>query len=239
MKIAIISDIHANAGALEAVLNDINSRNIDLVFCGGDLVGYGAYPNEVINLIRKYRIPTIMGNYDSGVGFSKPDCGCLFADPHMKELGQVSLEWTKKQVNFENRSFLRTLLERIQFTVCGKKILLVHGSPRQINEHLYADLPEESVLGFFDSEKVNIIICGHTHLPYTRVMDSKCLINAGSVGKPKDGDQRAAYTVIKLTESSLETNVIRVEYDVERMAQAVETSGLPREFAIALRNGVG
>ncbi len=239
MKIAVFSDVHGNAIALEAVLNDINSRSIDLVFCGGDLVGYGAYPNEVINLIRKYRVPTIMGNYDDGVGFSKPDCGCAYTDPSMKELGQFSLDWTKKQVSFENRAFLRSLLERIQFTVCGKKVLIVHGSPRQNNEYLYVDRPEESVLRLFDNEKVDIIICGHTHLAYTRAMDSKCLINAGSVGKPKDGDQRAAYTLLKLTESSLETEVIRVKYDVERMAQAIETSGLPREFALALRNANG
>lgn len=235
MKIAVFSDVHGNAIALEAVLNDINLRGIDLVFCGGDLVGYGAYPNEVINLIRKYRIPTIMGNYDDGVGFSRSDCGCAY-DPRMKELGRISLEWTKKQVNFENRAFLRSLLERIQFTVCGKKVLIVHGSPRRINDYLHADMPEESALRMFDDEKVDIIICGHTHFPYTRIMDSKCLINAGSVGKPKDGDQRAAYTVLKLTESSLETEVIRVKYDVERMAQAIETSGLPREFGTALRN---
>ncbi len=238
MKIAVFSDIHGNAIALEAVLKDIDTRNIDLIFCGGDLVGYGAYPNEVISLIRKYRIPTIMGNYDDGVGFNKADCGCAYTDPQMQELGRISLEWTKKQVNFENRSFLRSLLERIQFTACGNKILIVHGSPRQINEYLYADRPEESVLRLFNNENVDIIICGHTHLPYTRVMDSKYLINVGSVGKPKDGDQRAAYTVIKLTESSLETEVIRVKYDAERMAQAIETSGLPREFAMGLRNGM-
>lgn len=236
MKIAIFSDVHGNAIALEAVLNDINSRGIDLVFCGGDLIGYGAYPNEVIDLIRKNRIPTIMGNYDDGVGFSRSDCGCADTDPKMKELGEISLKWTKKQVNFENRVFLRSLLERIQFTICSKKILIVHGSPRRINEYLYPDRPEESLLGMFEAEKVDIIICGHTHLPYTRIIDSKCLINAGSVGKPKDGDQRAAYTILKLTESSLETEVIRVKYDVERMAQAIETSGLPQEYAMALRN---
>ncbi len=239
MKIAVFSDVHGNAVALEAVLKDINARNIDLVFCGGDLVGYGAYPNEVIALIRKYRIPTIMGNYDEGVGFSRSDCGCAYTDPRMKELGQISLDWTKKHVDFENRSFLRSLLERVQFSVCGKKILIVHGSPRQINEYLYTDRPEESVLRFFDNENVDIIICGHTHMPYTRVMGGKCLINAGSVGKPKDGDRRAAYTVVKLTESSLETEVIRVEYDVERMAKVIETSGLPGEFAMALRNATG
>lgn len=237
MKIAVFSDIHGNAVALEAVFKDIDARNIDLVFCGGDLVGYGAYPNEVINLIRKYRIPTIMGNYDDGVGFNKNDCGCAYVDSQMKELDHISLEWTKKQVSFENRAFLRSLLERVQFTACGKKILIIHGSPRQINEYLYTDLPEESVLKFFDNENVDIIICGHTHLPYTRVMDAKCLINVGSVGKPKDGDNRAAYTVIKLTESSLETEVIRVNYDVEQIAQAIEASGLPKEFAVELKNG--
>lgn len=235
MKIAVFSDVHGNAIALEAVLKDIDSRNIDLVFCGGDLVGYGAFPNEAIGMVRKYRIPTIMGNYDDGVGFNKNDCGCAYTDLQMKELGQISLEWTKKRVNFENRAFLRSLLERIQFTVCGKKILIVHGSPRRINEYLYGDHPEESVLRLFDDEKADIIVCGHTHVAYTRVMDGKCLINAGSAGKSKDGDIRAAYTVIKLTESSLETEVIRVGYDVERMAQAIESSGLPQEFAMALR----
>lgn len=239
MKIAVFSDIHGNSVALEAVLKDIDSRNVDLVFCGGDLVGYGAFPNEVICLLRKYKILTIMGNYDDGVGFNKDDCGCAYTDPQMKELGQISLEWTKKRISFENRAFLRSLLERIQFTACGKKILIVHGSPRRINEYLYADRPEESVLRLFDDENVDIIICGHTHLPYTRVMDGKCLINAGSVGKPKDGDVRAAYTLIKLTEGSLETEVIRVNYDVERMAQAIESSGLPGEFAAALRTGTG
>ncbi|NLW47502.1 MAG: metallophosphoesterase family protein [Firmicutes bacterium] len=237
MKIAVFSDIHGNALALEAVIKDIDSRNADLVFCGGDLVGYGAYPNEVIDLIRKNRIPTIMGNYDEGVGFNKDDCGCAYTSSQMKELGQISLEWTKKKVNFENRAFLRSLLERIQFTACGKKILIIHGSPRLINEYLYADRPEESVLRIFDEERVDIIICGHTHLPFTRVMDGKCLINAGSVGISKDGDVRAAYTLIKLTESSLETEVIRVNYDVERMAQAIESSGLPKDFALALKAG--
>lgn len=237
MKIAVFSDIHGNALALETVLKDIDSRNIDLVFCGGDLIGYGAYPNEVINLIRKYRIPTIMGNYDDGVGFNRNDCGCAYTEPQTEELGRTSLEWTKKQVSFENRAFLRSLLERIQFTACGKKVLIIHGSPRRINEYLYTDRPEESVLKFFDDENVDIIVCGHTHLPYTRVMDDKCLINTGSLGKPKDGDVRAAYTIVKLTESSLETEVIRVRYDVERMAEAIQTSGLPREFAMELRNG--
>jgi putative phosphoesterase len=237
MKIAVFSDIHGNAIALEAVLKDIDSRNVDLVFCGGDLVGYGAFPNEVIGLIRKYRIPTVMGNYDDGVGFNKNDCGCADTEPQMKELGQISLEWTKKRVNFENRAFLRSLLERVQFIACGKKILIVHGSPRRINEYLYGDFPEESVLRLFDDEKADIIVCGHTHIAYTRVIDGKCLINAGSVGKPKDGDIRAAYTVIKLTESSLETEVVRVGYDVEQMAKAIESSGLPQEFAMALRRG--
>lgn len=239
MKIAVFSDIHGNVLALGAVLKDIISRGADLVFCGGDLVGHGAYPNEVINLIRKCRIPTVMGNYDDGVGFNKPDCGCNFTDPRMEELGRISLEWTKKHVSFENRSFLRSLLERLQFTVYGKKILIVHGSPRKITEPLYADCPEESVLRLFEDENVDIIICGHTHIPYTRIVNSKCLINAGSVGRPKDGDPRAAYTLIKLTESSLETEVIRVKYDVERMARAIETSGLPSEFAAALRNASG
>jgi putative phosphoesterase len=239
MRIAVFSDIHGNAIALEAVLKDIKTRNIDLVLCGGDLVGYGAYPNEVIELIRKNRIPTIMGNYDDGVGYDKPECGCAYKDPQMAELGHRSLVWMKKHVTEDNKAYLRGLLQRLAMTVYDKKILLVHGSPRKINEYLFEERPAESVLRLIHDEDIDILICGHTHLPYIKNLDGKYLINMGSVGKPKDGDPRAGYVIVTLIDESITTEIIRVEYDVESMAKAVEATDLPYEFAAALRNGKG
>lgn len=218
---------------------DIDSAGADLLVCGGDLVGYGARPNEVIEALRSRWIPTIMGNYDDGVGFDKTECGCAYKDPAMAALGRESLAWTQAQVTEENKSYLRGLLGRLEFTAHGRKVLAVHGSPRKINEYLYTDRPEDSLARIFASEGVDIILGGHTHLPYVRRIGEGLLVNAGSVGKPKDGDPGAAYSMLTIDEKGVEAAIRRVPYDVEAAARAVEESGLPREFAAMLREGRG
>lgn len=262
MKIAIFSDIHGNLFALQAVLADIRARRVDMVFCGGDLVGYGAFPNEVISLIRENHIPTIMGNYDQGIGHDSDDCGCAYRDELSRELGKKSVAWTRAKVTAENKSYLRNLSERISLKINGRKILMVHGSPRKINEYLFADRPIASIIRLFEAEDVEIITCGHTHLPYVHDLiveegletvtqaDGKrvnrikpggryILINTGSVGFPKDGDPRAGYALVDFQDSGIGYEVIRVSYDVEAMARAVEQSGLPVEYAGMLRRGSG
>lgn len=182
MRIAIFSDIHGNSLALVAVLKDISTRDIDIKCCLGDLVGYGAYPNEVIELIHNNHIPTIMGNYDDGVGFDRSECGCAYKDEKSIELGHRSLAWMKEHVTPENKVYLRGLLQRLEFTVYNKKVLLVHGSPRKINEYLFEERPDESILRMINNENVDILICGHTHLPYVKSLQGKYLINTGSAG---------------------------------------------------------
>lgn len=237
MRIAVFSDIHGNHYALEAVLRDIEVRGFDLVFCGGDLVGYGAFPNEVIWLLRARRIPTVMGNYDEGVGLDRDDCGCAYRDELAKALGARSIAWTRQAVRPENKAYLRGLLKRLEFRVYDTNFLLVHGSPRRINEYLYENRPEHSLARLFQEEKADVIVCGHTHLPYVKELDDKRLLNSGSVGKPKDGDPRAGYLAVEVDEKGLNADIIRVPYDVEASALAVEVSGLPVEYAAMLRSG--
>ena len=98
MRIAIISDIHGNLAALDAVLADLRTRSVEAVYCLGDLVGYAAHPNEVTERIRAAGIPTIMGNYDDGVGFERDECGCAYTNPVDRTLGDRSLAWTKATV---------------------------------------------------------------------------------------------------------------------------------------------
>ena len=239
MKIAIFSDIHGNAIALEAVLKDIKTRQIDLVFCLGDLVGYGAYPNEVIDLIRSNHIPSIMGNYDDAVGYNRDDCGCDYKDPQMIVLGLRSLDWMKEHVGAENKIYLRGLLHRLEFNIFGQRVLLVHGSPRKINEYLVEDHPAEFCLQLINEAETDVLVCGHTHLANFKNLEGKFLINPGSVGKPKDGDSRAGYLIIQFEESKLNTEIVRVPYDVEAMARAIEATDLPHQFAEALRQATG
>ena len=143
MKLAIFSDIHGNLPALEAVLADITSQSIAM-YCLGDLVGYAAFPNEVIDRIRRERIPTIMGNYDDGVGFDRDECGCAYREAVENARGDQSLAWTKAHTTPENKAFLQRLQHELRFEADGKRVLLVHGSPRKMNEYLFEDRPPSS-----------------------------------------------------------------------------------------------
>lgn len=239
LRLAYFSDIHGNDLALKAVLRDINVNGVDLAVCGGDLVGYGAHPNEVVQLIRERKFPVVMGNYDDGVGYGRPECGCAYKDPTMAELGLASLVWTQLAVTPNNKAYLRGLLGRLELVAHGKMVLMVHGSPRRINEYLFEDRPEESLGCLFETERADIIPCGHTHLPYVRKVGKSVLANAGSVGKPKDGDPRAGYVLVEIGEDGVKAEIRRVEYDVEAAARAIEATELPSEFAASIREARG
>lgn len=230
MRLAIFSDIHSNLPALDAVLADIRAQTPDRVYCLGDLVGYASTPNEVVERIRRDGIPTIMGNYDDGVGFDREECGCAYKEPLDRELGQKSLEWTKGKTTSENKEFLRTLVPEIRFTAAGKRVLLVHGSPRRMNEYLFADRPLSSFRRLSKSSGADLIVFGHTHVPYVKDVDGVWFINVGSVGKPKDGDPRACYAVIDL-DTQPHVTFRRVTYDVRTAAAGIRASGLPHKFA--------
>jgi diadenosine tetraphosphatase ApaH/serine/threonine PP2A family protein phosphatase len=179
-----------------------------------------------------------MGNYDEGVGYERDDCGCAYRDETQRLLGHRSLEWTKAKVTRENREFLRNLPREIRFNQEAFKVLITHGSPRRINEYLYEDRPLKTFNRLLDAGECNVLVCGHTHLPYHKVIDGKHVVNVGSLGKPKDGDPRATYALLTLVEN-LTVNFRRMSYDVERMTRAIDASELPHEYAEMTRRGTG
>ena len=233
MRIAIISDIHGNLPALEAVVADVKKQHPDQLYCLGDLVGYGASPNEVTERIRAEGMPTIIGNYDDGVGFDRDECGCAYRDPVDQELGDRSLAWTKAHTTDGNKEFLRTLLHELRFQADGKRVLLVHGSPRKMNEYLFEDRALSSFQRLAASSNADLIAFGHTHKPYQKDVDGVRFINAGSVGKPKDLDWRACWVLIDGGTPTFH----RVEYDVAKAAAAIRATGLPHEFALDIETG--
>lgn len=239
-EITIFGDIHGNLPAFTAVFADMESRGLDNLYCLGDLVGYGTSPNEVIAAIRAREIPTIMGNYDLGVGNDSDDCGCAYTNPISEALGKRSIAWTNAHTTAENKAFLRELVDNIPLQLGDLRVVLVHGSPRKVNEYLFADRPESSLVRLLDMVAADVLVCGHTHLPYHRILaDGRHVINAGSVGKPKDGDPRACYLVLSAQGRDLNVQFIRVPYDVEAAAQAIEASDMPHEYAEMLRLGKG
>lgn len=238
--LTIFGDIHGNLPALEAVFADMDARGLTERYCLGDLVGYGTFPNEVVNIIRARKIPTLMGNYDLGVGNDSDDCGCAYKTEAAEALGKRSIAWTNAHTSEENKAFLHRLPREIPLRAGDLSIVLVHGSPRRVNEYLYEDRPDISLERLLDQTQDEVLVCGHTHLPYHRVLPSgRHVINAGSVGKPKDNDPRACYVILRVEGHKLEVEFIRVPYDVEKAAQAIEATEMPDEFAMMLRKGIG
>ena len=238
--LTIFGDIHANWPALEAVFQDMGARGLAHLRCLGDLVGYGTFPNEVVEAIRARQIPTLMGNYDQGVGHSSDDCGCAYKTPAAKALGERSIAWTNAHTSAEHKAYLCTLPMQIPVQLGRLRVMLVHGSPRRVNEYLYADRPDASFERLLDLVELDVLVCGHTHLPYHKVLPSgRHVINVGSVGKPKDGDPRTGYVVLRAEGRDLAVEFVRVAYDVERAAQAIEATAMPDEFAAMLRAGTG
>lgn len=236
MRIGIISDIHGNLPALEAVLEDLRSRSVDAVFCLGDLVGYAPFPDEVTDRVRLEAIRTVLGNYDDGVGFDRADCGCAYRDPEERAIGERSLEWTKAHVSPRNKAFLRSLEPEIRLEVAGTRLLLVHGSPRSMNEYLFEDRPAVSFERIARDARADIIVFGHTHRPYSKQVGQALFVNAGSVGKPKDGDWRACYAVLE-PGAREPVRFVRVPYDVTTVTAAIRQSSLPDALAEALESG--
>ncbi|MCX6090025.1 MAG: metallophosphoesterase family protein [Candidatus Atribacteria bacterium] len=233
MKIAVFSDIHANRPALEAVLTDIEKSRVDQMVCLGDLVGYAPLPNETIARIRSLDVPVIMGNYDQGVGNNLDDCGCAYRTDEEKSLGQISLEWTKDNVTQENKTYLCSLLPRYELDTAEVKILFVHGSPRRINEYLFPDRPDVSFLHMMEKEKANVLVCGHTHLPFHRSIGSLTVVNDGSVGRPRDGDWRAGWILLTISDS-IQVEFRRCKYQLNFLRERYEKTQLPQTFFNAL-----
>lgn len=235
-RIAVLSDLHGNSAATRTVLTDIDAAMPDRMYCLGDLVGYGPEPNETINLIRERRIPTILGNYDDGVGFDRDDCGCAYKDAGERERGQQSLMWTREAVTSGNKAWLRTLPPELRLEIETVRVRLVHGSPRRINEYLFEDRDPKSLARIARSADCDVLLFGHTHIPWMRTIEGVRMINTGSVGKPKDGDARAAWVLLEIgLDGQLSSDVRRVEYPIAPMADAIRAAdGLPDHFASSL-----
>lgn len=238
MKIAVLSDIHGNLQALEAVWQDLEAQQPDEVYCLGDLVGYGAHPNEVVEFVRQRQVPTLMGNYDEGVGFDLDDCGCVYRDPELERLGDLSLQWTRAHTTAENKGFLQSLPMQIRLDQHRPSVLLVHGSPRRINEYLYEERPTATFERIAKVAGSELLLFGHTHLPYQKRLAETLFVNVGSAGRPKDGDPRAGYVLLDLKQRP-KVEFRRVPYDTGAAAAAIRITDLPSHYADELLSGGG
>lgn len=247
MRYALISDVHANLPALEAVLRAIAGGGpaIPATHHLGDLVGYAPWPDETVALLRSHGISGVNGNYDSTVALGYKHCGCKYEDPHQEALSHESFAWTLAHTSVATKAYLATLPFRIDLRplgghLTGPTVTLVHGTPTLNTVYWTEDRPDTfctKMAQLVGARAGDVIAFGHTHKPWHRVVGGVHFVNTGSVGRPKDGDWRAGYVLLDVSSESVGVEFVRVEYDVDRAMGGILASELPHEFASYLRTG--
>lgn len=236
MKIALIGDIHANLPALEAVLEHAHQHGVDEIWSVGDIVGYGAFPDEVVKLLQKENVKGIIGNYDLKVLKVKQKRQKWKKDSIPEKW--IAFNWAYENLSEESIEYLNSLPTEMRLEVEGKKMLLVHGSPDSNEEHLTPDTSEERLLELANIAQADVVVVGHSHQPFKKKVGDVWFINTGSVGRPDDGDPRASYAILSIKKPNIfQVHHYRVEYDVQRAISAIEERGLPKLFAEMIRRG--
>jgi putative phosphoesterase len=234
-KIALLSDAHGNLPALLAVLADAADRGAGAIWYCGDFLGYAPFPNEVVQKLREVKAVSVIGNYDLKV----------LAFPQQKESWKrkkapekyLAFEWNYEHLSEDTRAYLGSLPQQVRVRVGGFTALLVHGSPDSVDEHLGSGTPQTRFEELADASTVDMIACGHSHEAFTRKVKGTWFINPGSAGRPEGGDWRASYALLEVAAGEVTVEQRRVEYDIDRVAQAIHAAGLPDSYADVLRRG--
>jgi putative phosphoesterase len=225
MRLGVLSDIHGNRIALDAVLADMPA--VDGLVCAGDVVGYNPWPAECVAAVRERGMPTVMGNHDRAV---VRDAGFRF-----NGMAAAGVEYARERLDADARSWLADL--PATRTVANGQVRLVHGHPDDPDRYTY---PEEFAPSMLGEEA--LLVTGHTHVQGHRVFDTGVVMNPGSVGQPRDGNPHAGYAVVDLPADEADDEPVRVEerrveYDVDAVVDAVEAAGLPARIGSRLYEG--
>jgi predicted phosphodiesterase len=231
VRVGLVSDLHGNRPALEAVLEDVPS--VDRLVCAGDVVGYNPWPGACLEWVREEAVPTVMGNHDRAVA-----SGSAF---RFNTMAGAGVEYAREQLDDDQLAWLAELpTEQLLF---DGRVRVVHGHPedpdRYTRPHEFApDLLTAGDGGAVrddDDADPDVLVMGHTHVQHHAIFEEGVVCNPGSVGQPRDGDPRAAYAVLDLETLAVEEH--RVAYDVEAVQDAVREAGLPGRIGSRLSEG--
>ncbi len=231
MRVALLADVHANLHALEAVLAAARKEECQALWLAGDWVGYGAFPEETVTLLRTAGAVGVVGDMDREVLAAA--LGSFPGDAIAEK--RTALAWTAGELSPAAATFLAELPERRRVSLGSQPVLLVHGSPAAPGEHLWPDTPEQRLLelarAVAQEAPTALVVCGHTHAAMDREAGGTRFLNPGSVGRPGDGDPRAAWALLRLEDEQIVFAPRRVPYDHLAAAAAVRERGLPEAVA--------
>jgi putative phosphoesterase len=226
MRLAFCSDIHGNAYALDAVLADINERNVDKIFVLGDLCYRGPEPQRSLNLVQSLTTDVIKGNADVWVarGVNQGE-----VPDQALEMMNKERDWVYSNLNEESIEYLRNLPTELNIEVEGTKIHAFHATPDSLFEVVLSDEKEETLIAKMMTQEADLYIYAHIHRPYIRYINGKCVMNIGSVGLPFDGIRKSSYALVDVKENSFQTSIVRVDYDINQTIAQFQLSDYPNK----------
>jgi putative phosphoesterase len=227
-KVALISDIHGNLHALKAVVEDAKRSGLEIFLNAGDAVGFGIYPSQVVQALRSAMFLSVIGNFDLEVLEALRNPNAQKSDGPKR----IAI----KELSPSDVAYLQSLPRELRFEIGGRNVLVTHGSPDSVEEHIYPDSPEERLKEIAAKASADVIITGHTHMQMRRDVDGVTFANPGSIGRPVDGDPKAEYAVLSFNPLTIEFR--RVNYDVEAAADEMRKKGLSESHVQVLLRGI-
>jgi putative phosphoesterase len=230
VKIIALGDIHGNLPALEVALREARAEGYDVLLHTGDLVGFAPFPDETVERIRTERIAGVRGDIDDAIAADREETtGCADDEPG-RIFEEKAYQWTRARVSHGAIRYLDNLPFERRLDVGGRRAVVVHSTPIDAVTCLTEDRDEDFFREMGEVSDADLILFGHTHRGYHRIVDGRHFINAGSVGYPQDGDPRTGYTVI-LTNGNVEVQVRRFPYDTGRLMTVAASRRFPPEAA--------
>ena len=258
-RIGFFGGVYSNYLALEALLDDARKRDVQSLYCLGDLGAFGPFPDRVCETLRENSIPVVQGNYDNSIGNELADCQCGYTDPRDNYFAKLSYDYTFRNTSNANKIWLQKLPPEIQIQIGPYRMLLCHGSPRKMNEFLWESTTSDAFLHWLSQKyDTDIIVGTHTGLHWHRELSlGKHFINCGAIGRPpNDGQTSVVYAVLgveaiqtpdlelnpalsndDVVPCGLKVDFVRFNYDYERLAFEMASEGLPEEFIETIRTG--
>ena len=222
MKIGLISDIHSNAPALKEVLNYLEDAGIDRIVHAGDVIGYNPFPNEVIRMLMDKKVEGIRGNHE--IIYLTGDTSRAY------EPAEMAIEWTKKVLASNSSDYISRLDDSMTFQVEGVRVAVYHGSPSSPWKYTHENGAKSDLLKEADAD---ILVLGHTHIPYVKRLRQGLIVNPGSVGQPRDRDWRTSFAILEI--EKMNAKIVRLPYDVESVISKIHEVGLPATLADRLK----